>query len=164
MPLITTPKQYVNLHGSEQSAKWDIVKQLIFPDIQDLVLDAGSGPIAWWKEWHTNTITLDPFFRPPGKLRIKGCAERLPLKSKSVDYTVAVSSIHLAMPLEFALEELARVTRRVCVITMLSHSRHAPEFEKKISDYFVKLKSIVHSQDIFYLLEPTVQISYFRHL
>ena len=154
MPFITTPNQYIALHGGEQSAKWNIVKQFIAPEPDELLLDAGSGPVAWWKGWHSNTVTIDPFFRPPGKMRIKGCAESLPLQQKSVDYTVAVSSIHLTMPLDHALAEIARVTKRIAVITLLKGSRHAAMFNRYLSEYFFVLRVVEAKGDDFYLLKP----------
>lgn len=156
MPLITTPKQYRELHGKEQLAKWDIVKQIIAPNPAEFLLDVGSGPVAWWKGWHDNTITIDPFFKPPGKFPVKACAEYIPLQSQSVSYTVTISSIHLCMPVEFALREIARVTSKVAVITVLKHSRHLGDFKKLIPSFFFTEKIIDQGVDLFYILTPRI--------
>lgn len=151
MHLIQKPAQYLALHSEEQKAKWDFAKQILRLDKNDLLLDIGSGPKAWWQDWHKNTLALDPFFKPPGKKRVRAQAQYLPFKSKSVDHSVAITSLHLAGPLSLALAEIARVTKKSCLISMMSRSL---DIQPVIKNTFNIVNISKCNQDTFYLLTP----------
>ncbi|UCH89337.1 MAG: methyltransferase domain-containing protein [Thermoplasmata archaeon] len=124
---------YDELHGEEQSKKFEILQKHIDFKPEALVLDVGCGTGLSSEHVQSRIVGSDPAVKlltqARGRLlHLTLCrAEQLPFKSNTFDYVIAMTAVHNFKNLESGLTEIARVCKNTAVISVL---RRSPKYEQ----------------------------------
>jgi ubiquinone/menaquinone biosynthesis C-methylase UbiE len=85
---------------------------------------------------------------------VLGKAESLPIKTKSCDITVSVTTVHNFEDLDQALKEIQRITLNRAVITVLKRAKNFKIIVERIKKYFFIIDSKDSEFDNIFYLKP----------
>jgi ubiquinone/menaquinone biosynthesis C-methylase UbiE len=180
----TIAESYDELHGKEQLEKIKIIHNLLNNDqilqlnINSIIFDLGCGTGLSLTGFPNIVFGLDPAMelleianskRSNNKLikkdsnnqpfqdhlgYILGIAEHLPIKNKSVDISISVTSIHNFNNIQQGLKELSRITKDRAVISILKKAKNFEVIIETIESEFYILQTAENNFDYFLYLEP----------
>ncbi len=148
-------RSYNKLYEEEQLNKLRIISTILKVDNRDKLLDIGNGTGISTNYFKCKSYGIDSSLKMlkqgKGKL-VNALAENLPLKDKTFDIIISVTSFHNFLDFDKAIEEVKRVGKNNCklVITLLKKSKNFKLIEELLLRNF-KLKQIDEAKDtIFY--------------
>lgn len=129
---------YNDLHKEEQLKKLEIIKTIIKPKKNEILLDVGCGT-GLSSDWNCKVIGIDPsieLLKQNNKLKIIGKGEYLPFKDNFFDYVISLSAIHNYEDPIKGIEEIKRVSKNISIITIQKRSKKKDDILQKIKAEF----------------------------
>ncbi|MBN2454178.1 class I SAM-dependent methyltransferase [Candidatus Woesearchaeota archaeon] len=138
---------YDELYRSEQLNKLRIIASKLKITPKTKILDIGSGT-GLSKILGGKITGLEPSEKllKKSKIRaVRGAAESIPFPERSFDIVISVTSAHNFSDREKAIAEMARVSKKTVVISVLKASRFSGQIERIIPKHLI-IESIITEQ------------------
>ncbi|MBU1976133.1 MAG: class I SAM-dependent methyltransferase [Nanoarchaeota archaeon] len=163
---------YDDLHKEEQEKKLVLIKKLISPSKNDLLLDVGCGSGISTRFWDCDRVGIDPSQKlieiaidKDGKGRyLVGSAESMPFKNCEFDFVISVSAIHNFKDYVKGLQEMHRVGKGTFVFSVLKKSAKFSQIMQAIMMNFPVQRIIKQEKDVVFLATATLSKTKFPEL
>ena len=144
---------YNELYGEEQEIKFNIIKENLNIQNNDLLLDVGCG--TGISNFNCNIIGIDPSIellrqnKPLDHIsnRIMARAENIPFKDNTFDKVISVTSMHNFNDIEKGINEIKRVGKEDFAFSILKKSVLFDSIKRKINENFNIRKIIDGKKD-----------------
>jgi ubiquinone/menaquinone biosynthesis C-methylase UbiE len=144
---------YNELYGEEQEIKFNIIKENLNIQNNDLLLDVGCG--TGISNFNCNIIGIDPSIellrqsKPLDHIsnRIMARAENIPFKDNTFDKVISVTSMHNFNDIEKGINEIKRVGKEDFAFSILKKSVLFDPIKRKINENFNIRKIIDGKKD-----------------
>ncbi len=150
---------YAELHDAEQRAKAELVLQNLNILPNDRLLDVGCGSGSSSSLFACKKFGLDPSFELLKRASfpvVQGKAEFLPFPVNSFEIVLSLTAVHNFGDVEKGLREMARVSSRDVVVSVLKKSFKFSEIEKLINTILKVRKRIEEQHDVIFLCRKSL--------
>ena len=141
---------YNELHGDEQLNKLSIIMDNIEVTQKTRLLDVGCGT-GLSSGFNCFVVGIDPALGMlrinRSKIKVAGCAERLPFRDNSFDIVISVTAIHNFSSIGKAVQEMSRVCRGQLVFTILKKANDFEKIAQLLESSFIVSKKIEGEKD-----------------
>ncbi|RME52050.1 SAM-dependent methyltransferase [Candidatus Woesearchaeota archaeon] len=153
---------YDALYGEEQESKLRFILKHVALTPNDTLLDVGCGTGASFDLLPCRCRGVEPSTALMNRsihreAIIQGVAEQLPFPDHAFDYVLALTMIHHATNLHDALQEMARVCKKMIIITVLKKSPKRNAIDTALRSELVVERVLDQGVDLVYFCRPRRQ-------
>lgn len=146
---------YEELHREEQEKKIAVIKNHLYINEDEKVLDLGSGP-GFAKINCKEIYRVDPsselLKKADGK-KVQAYAEELPFEDNSLDKIICVTAMQNFSDFEKAVSEMKRVCKGEMAISFLKKSPKSEQMEDVIKRHFEVEKELEEDKDKIFIVK-----------